>query len=368
MANLEHLNQQSDLLVLELINRANTATLVSPLTFEQIKFSNPAAITDGLEGRNTRLTVSRVGAATNLDEVPVEYWRIHLGELFKGDNLLLPIIDVPTTIEELITALNNFHGLALSMDDVVDTPFDSSSFPVTVTLTAQATSYAFIGEVELTITQALDAIIVNAALDGLKLAEAPIITVGEIQDLKENGDLHAGTGLKPEDMLTISNSEVEIFVGSHRRGAPNAYVTPVDNVYDISLTDDRLWSFTFGAALLDQTRGTTLTELYDVSLTVSNGTDEFTLDLVENEGSLVWSQAEQGPIIVDNAPVGSLTTAHNSQQLMWYAAAFPSATFNTAGAVLGNWTFTMRAKPIRAIWMPPLEIVTTTNIEALPPQ
>lgn len=359
------MNQQSDLLVLELINRANTATLTSPLTFDQIKFSNPAAITDGLEGRNTRLTVSRIGSTTDLDEVPVEYWRIHLGELFKGDNLLLPIIDVPTTIEELITALNNFHGLALSMDDVVDTPFDSSSFPVTITLTAQATSYAFIGEVELTLTQALDAIIVNAALDGLKLAEVPIITVGEIQDLKENGDMHAGTGNKIETMLSINNNEAEIFIGSHRRGAPDPYVTPVDNVYNITLADDRLWSFTFGTALLDQTRGTTLTELYDVSLTISNGTDEFTLDLTEKEGSLVWSQAEQGPIIIDNKPVGSLTTAHNAQQLKWYAAAFPGSTFNTAGAILGSWTFTMRAKPIRAIWMPPLEIVTTTNIEAV---
>lgn len=363
MARLEHLNKPSKDLVLDLINRANTETLAQPLTFDDVDFSNPRAITDGLDGRNAEIDVSLKGSNSELDVVPVSYWRIALPELFMNDNALLPSISTPTNVTELITALNNFHGLALTLDDVEDATFDNLELPMTITLKALPTSYAFTGEVDLTISRALDALIVNAELDGLKLPEQPQLTLGEISFTKENGDLLAGTGLKTPDMLSMTNEELEIFIGAHRRGAPDAYVSPTESNYSIELADDRLWSFTFGVGLLDETRGSNVTDLYNVRLNISDGTDDFELFLETTDGKLVWSVAElENPVITDNAPADSLLVAQNSQQLAWYAQAFPNATTNAEGALLGEFTFTLTATPIRAVWVPPLEIVSTATI------
>lgn len=363
MARLEHLNKPSKDLVLELINKANTETLAKPLTFEDVDFSNPRQVEDGLEGRNTEIDVSLKESSNELDTVPVSYWRIALAELFMNDNALLPSMSAPSNVTELITALNNFHGLALSLEDVEDETFANTDLPMTITLKALPGSFAYTGEVDLTISRALDSLIVNAELDGLKLPEQPQLTLGEISFVKENGDLLVGTGLKTPTMLSMSNSELEVFIGAHRRGAGDAYVEPTGSDYTIELDDSRLWSFTFGLGLLDETRGSVVTDLYDVKLNISNGTDEFEFYLAESEGSLVWSIAELAdPVITDNAPTDSLLVAQNSQQLQWYAQAFTEVTQNTAGALLGEFTFKLTAVAQRAIWVPPLEIISKVTV------
>lgn len=361
MKKLTHLNKPSPVLVLDQINKDNADTIPELLTFEVVEFSNLKAV-EGNEGRNSQLDVSLIGTTDKLNSVTVEYWRINLAEMFVGDSMLLPAMSVPENTTELITALNNYHGLALSKDDVIYADFDVSELPVTVTLEAAPKSYGFIGSVELTLTQALDSIIVVRNLNGIILADIPEQTVGELQNLKD-GNMYHGTGNKVTTMLTVNNTELELLLGAHRRGGPDAYETPdAEGNYQITLAADRLWSFTFGVGLIDEQRSKSISELYEVTLRVSHGEENVDFELVDHEGGLAWAIPDLGPVIVDNEPAASTSIAHNSQQTKWYAQAFPTATVNEAGANLGEWSFHLLARPIRAVWVPELELRTTVTV------
>lgn len=358
-----HLNKIGKELILDLINRDNQAYLPTPLTFADIDISEPEAIPSVEGSRNTRVLVTPAVGSKYSSERLVSYWRLDLEILFKEEFRTLGITDTIEDTNDLIAVLNQRFGLVLTEDDVEIEPIDTETMPVDYTLKTKEGSYAFIGEVTFTLTLDLNDIIVTNLLDGFNYPQDPIVEHRSPELVDGDGLIFAGSGIHGHIMQTADNGEVEVFAGAHRRGPPNAYVTPVDGLYDIPLADGRLWNWSFGIGLLNTDRGDVLTELYDITMRVAySGGGEIPFTLERLNDNLVWSVEGLGPVIVDNAPVESLTIAQNSQQTRWYQQAYPTVVSNGAGANLGEFTITIEATPKRAIWMPPVSVTITVNV------
>lgn len=358
------LNKVGRELILDLINRTNRIN--RPLTFADVQFSLPAPIADVAPGlRNTEMTVYPAPGSNFIRSKLVSYWRLNIGQLLQGELSIIGITEdtVINNTNDIIQILNDRYNLMLTEEDVVYEDVSLPSIPGTVTLTMAEHSYAYIDSVELTFSHDLAQVIYTNVLDGLHYPEDATVENVSPHYVTAQGMLLAGTGLLGQYNITGNNGEAEGFVGIHRTGAGTPYVTPVGNTFNLPLANNRHWSFTFGVGLIETARGSVLTDLYDIDLSVTHENGQsFAATLERVDTSLVWSIEGIGPAIVDNAPVGSLMVAQNSQRTFFYTPFFPHVPVNGVGAHLGRFTVRLVLMPIRAIYVSPIELTVIANI------
>jgi len=160
--------------VLALINTDNVATvpaggliLGTHVTFGTAAVNdNPGATT------NTKLTVTSAVNSGYVGSVEVEYDRLDLVgfEAYGPAEIIIP--DTPT-LQDVIDAFNVLYESNLQLEDIDETvtlpepDFDGETY----TLTAKASSYAFIGTIDVVLSLAstpLSTIITNPVLNGLE--------------------------------------------------------------------------------------------------------------------------------------------------------------------------------------------------------
>lgn len=135
--------------ILEAIKTQNNVDLVEA----EYVFGNPEVIPVGPAGENTSLTITSKDIQSTYDgSVPVKYKRLDLADLgtlistsIKGYNL--------DTIMDVANRLNQLHGLNFTTDDFDDGPAGTVDGNGTVTLTAKATSFNWIGTIDFVVSQ-----------------------------------------------------------------------------------------------------------------------------------------------------------------------------------------------------------------------
>lgn len=354
-------------LVLAWINRDNNLSL----TLEQVEFSPPEALVVDPGLNNTRLVVSSKPGMPFSGDDTVTYLRLNIDEIIKEQYRILYVPDLGAveSTHDLIPHLNAQLGLQFEASDIIDEPVDTAGeLPIAFTLKMAAGSYAWLGEVPMNISAQLADLITVNLLTGLQYPVVPEILQGGAI-VSNDGNLHAGSGIAVSKLLRAANEELEILLGGHRRATGQVgYVNmfdPVDGDYAFTLDDDKFWNWSFGLALYDTGRGDNILDLYDVTMLVEHEGQSLVFTLIDNpdHSRLCWEVAGISSIN-DSQPTETYAITSNSQQTRWYAQAFPINTPNTAGALLGTWTFTITAEPKNAVYLNP--VVISTNVTVTP--
>lgn len=359
------LNKVGRELVLGLINRTNQ--LQRPLTLADVQLSAPGEIAAEPGHRNTQVTVYPAPGSNYIRSKTVTYRRLDFDVLLTGDNAIIGINEetVVNNTNDLIALMNARFGLMLTDEDVVYADYSLVSFPAQVTIAAAEGSYGYIGQVTLTLAYDLNYAIEVDILAGLDYPEDVVIENASPSITTPEGYLLYGESILGTYMTTGDNLEVEGFLGVHRSGFLDPYVTPTAGRYNLPLADTRDWSLSFGVGLLDTGRVSEILEGYDVTLEIRDDRDySMVLQLTNPLASLVWTIEGTETGIVDSAPEGSLSIAHNSQRLSSFASYFPGATTNSAGALLGLYTCTLTLTPKRAVYVKPIVVTVVANITA----
>lgn len=158
--------------VLALINEKNPGL---NMTHEQVVFGEPVAATGEAPERDTELVLTGVPGKGFKNTATILYNRIDLAQF----EVQIPSeiqIEGDATIQTILDGFNAFYGSNLQLTDVrsdLTLPADLTSTPEPFTLIAAAGSYAYRGQVVISIQAAdvdLAIAVTNKTLDGLTLS------------------------------------------------------------------------------------------------------------------------------------------------------------------------------------------------------
>lgn len=158
--------------VLALVNGQNLGVV---LTQENVTFGEPVAASGEAPERNTELVLTGIPGKGFKNSTTILYDRIDLSEF----ELQIPSqiqVEGDITIQSILDGFNLFYGANLTTEDVrsdLSLPGDLTSTPVRFVLIAAAGSYAYRGQVDISIQAAdrdLDVAVVNKVLTGLELS------------------------------------------------------------------------------------------------------------------------------------------------------------------------------------------------------
>lgn len=158
--------------VLALINEKNPGL---NLTHEKVTFGEPVAATGETPQRNTELVLTGVAGKGFKNTATILYNRIDLAE-FEVQVPSQIQVEGDVTIQSILDGFNAFYNANLQLNDVrsdLSLPGDLTSTPETFTLIAAAGSYAYRGQVVISIQAAdrdLAVAVTNKVLDGLTLS------------------------------------------------------------------------------------------------------------------------------------------------------------------------------------------------------
>jgi hypothetical protein len=153
--------------ILESIKTLNSGV---SLGRDEYNFGAPVSIPKEASGVNTSMTITSPGVSSPYaGEVTVKHIRLNLADLL----ILVPsevaVSNIATTLA-FAQALNKIYGLLFTADDIVNEPVTLPGGTGTITLTALATSRAWVGSVTFNVIpgrQLLSDVITNTRLDGL---------------------------------------------------------------------------------------------------------------------------------------------------------------------------------------------------------
>lgn len=157
--------------VLALVNEQNVGL---NLTFEKVTFGEPVAASGETPERNTELVLTGIPGKGFKNTAKIEYNRINLADF----EIQMPSaiqVEGDVTIQHILDGFNTFYGSNLQLDDVrsdLTLPGDLTSTPQQFTLVAAAGSYAYRGQVVVSIQAAdmdLGVAVTKKVLDGLTL-------------------------------------------------------------------------------------------------------------------------------------------------------------------------------------------------------
>lgn len=147
----QSLNKSSRALVLDLINADNSQNFAE----SDFIWGSPVAITGRSDGRNTALVISARPELGYAGTQTMFYNRLDLTQLF--NEVTLSFEDNPdayTNTSDIVELINSKYDLAMDESDVVfESLMREGDAPYTFTLTAKSGSYAYIGQVEFTLTE-----------------------------------------------------------------------------------------------------------------------------------------------------------------------------------------------------------------------
>lgn len=367
---MNKLNKVGKELLLDLLNRENGTAF----SLADITFSNPQVIENPTTFRNTKVVLSAKPGGQYVGTRVVDYHRIDIAALLKEP--YRRVIGVGVTISsDLVPILNTRFGLQLIPSDIVLEPVDTTTLPVTYRLKMTESCYAFIGEVDLSLINDLpdlDQLITVNLLDGFHYPSEPAISNAAPEYVTQAGMLLVGTNLEGNKMTLGVNDEAEVFVGTHASDVGiRGMVSPIGDLYTLEINDSEDWSFTFGAALLEEGRGNDLVNLYDLKITMtldneSEVAESVVFALVKDvDNRLVWSLTAGLPDITNSASQQRymIQTTVNASTL---SSAFPSATLNSAGAPLGNFNISVAMAARNAIYVNDIHYAIRHQVSTIP--
>lgn len=162
-----------------------TSLLLTDVVFGQVAVASADTVTT--TGKNSQVKLTGNGTTWS-GSVTVNFNRLPLSDIAVLTSSTLKV-DTVTRVYDLIKYLNYFYGMVLTTDDLVDGPITlDSNGAGTVTLTASATSYGWIGSVTLNLVKGdaiVDYALTDLSLSGINYptgqsakAQAPMVLYG----------------------------------------------------------------------------------------------------------------------------------------------------------------------------------------------
>lgn len=297
--------------------------------------------------------------------IPIHYNRLDMGRLFATKHLTLRFAESETIDSHaLAAAIQKEVKVILETEgdgaDFVVDPIDSSKLPTSVLLRATETSLRFTGQFAVDVAKAIvqDTTIITPVEE---VANAPITAPAAI---KADGTLQVGNGNPNGKLIVADNGELQIAVGA-RRFKNTLLVAPVDNEYTIVVGETSDWNFPYSFALLDKKNGSTITDLYDITLkaTATTGGGVLNFALKREFGKLVFVDTANNLRIINGFVSGDQSVYQDIQRVSLYKAAFGSIETNDAGALLGEFTFEVKAVRKQATGIDPVVVNFTVQVE-----
>lgn len=298
------MNKLGKVLVLDLLNTDNGTNF----TFDDIVLHEPvpSVVPEGI--RNTTLLVTPAAGSRLRNQQTVSYWRIDLDRIVPAAERIIPAVGITST-EQIVSLINNKYGLAIDNSDVLFESIDTSVLPMQYTIVANQYSYAFIGELEVT-------------LDNGLIPLLQTLTKVNVPNLLTRGNTYAGAGsfyavdgfvsiggetIEADNLYKLTNSELEMSVGVIRgtqTQAGTAAIPMVNQIVEVPLAANQKWDLGIIFGITDPElrfgKGVLITDFYSLRVTVSWGEDySVTFDLIDDAGTLFW---QNNPFLVSWSP------------------------------------------------------------------
>lgn len=326
----QNLAQNSAQILVDMINRAN----LTSFQLADLSFAAPVAGT--VAGKNTDVTVTAQGNGTTwAGSATVHYNRLDLGALFAATGAQVELQPGWATTQDLLGGLNAAYGLGMSSDDIVSAALPGSGYPQLVTLTAKPTSLAFTGSYQVMVVD----------YNGSAPAGTTVVPYHTT-----NATLGApfvnGSSKLLLDGATVDGhfwetTNEEVILGAR---AYDNTVGPIDGDntgrYTINPVAGNAWHAELVGAV---PAGSVVTALYDVALSISDGTET---------AAFVLTHDGSGFHLVDAGNAITLPVAYSAADGSQFqakidvfaqlASVFSSAVSNGA-EFQGNFAFTFTA-------------------------
>lgn len=295
--------------------------------------------------------------------VPIHYNRLDLGRLFLNKHLTLRFaegetIDIVSIAAKIKDEVKVVFETVAGDADLAAVTVDPTKLPTSVLLRATDTSLRFTGQFAVDVAKAIvqDTSIITPVEE---VVNAPIAAP---LALKADGTLAAGTGNPNGKLIVADNGELEIAVGARLFKNANL-VAPSENSYALVVGETADWNLPYSFALLNKKNGSTITDLYDISLKVTAGTGGGVLNfaLKREYGKLVFVDTANDLRIVNGFVSGDQSVYQDIQRLSAYKQAFGSVETNEAGALLGDYTIEAKAVRKQATGIDPVVVSYTVS-------
>lgn len=295
--------------------------------------------------------------------VPIHYNRLDLGRLFLNKHLTLRFaegetIDIVSIAAKIKDEVKVVFETVAGDADLVPVTVDSTKLPTSVLLRAADTSLRFTGQFAVDVAKAIvqDTSIITPVEE---VVNAPIAAP---LALKADGTLANGTGNPNGKLIVADNGELEIAAGARLYKNVNL-IAPSENSYAVVVGEAGDWNLPYSFALLNKKNGSTITDLYDISLKVTAATGGGVLNfaLKREYGKLVFVDTANNLRIVNGFVAGDQSVYQDIQRLSAYKQAFGSVETNEAGALLGDYTVEAKAVRKQATGIDPVVVTFTVS-------
>lgn len=352
---MSNLNKVGIELVLELINRDNRTTF----TFDDILLSPPVALAVTADFRNTKTTVSAKPYGKYRGQETVAYWRLDLARLFVDPNNRVNGEGVTNTLE-LLDRINARYGTLMTADDVIVEDIDTTILPITYTLKTLPGSFAYIGQVDIDLRNALEdlgEVIEFDIMAGVEYPVDPELKEGGLTFVDESGNLLSAPGVSQDPMTNTNNGEIEIYTGVHLSDV-GVKLMPEAGVYEFDFVTNDRWYLDVGFGLLPGARAGNIEELYDIDVSIIHALGGNTLMQLVRQPDDIYGWSIDGSIPSIDLGYQEDNVLADTLESGWFTNEIPLAEIAESGSLVGDFTVVVRATPIKSIQVSPLEIRT----------
>lgn len=145
--------------------------------------------------------------------------------------------------------------------------------------------------------------------------------------------------------VVATNGEIEIAlrIGRYANGTAITYDSGT-STYSWAMNQTQDWNWTYSAVLIDNLRGQSILDLYDLELKVEGGDVNLTFNLWEDvSGKLHFTDHSNNIDIIDNTTNDTKSLLQNIERLKFWSYLYLNQATNTSGSILGTFDFTFTA-------------------------
>jgi hypothetical protein len=364
-----HLKKLGRLLVLELLNRENE----TELTFDDVVFKTPTPLVVNEGIRNTSLTVSHVVGSNYREEQTVKYWRLDIGKIVTEPFRVIPGIGVTST-KDIVNLLNDFYDLALDQEDIIYETIDTTTLPVQYKLKTNSLSYAYIGTVDLELSNELiplRTVVRTNVLDDYLTAVLDDTLKGNVIGAI-NGELLDFNSVQDVNFSVAENGEIQtalaVATGTDVNVGPN--VLSIAPVMNIQVAETGNWVLLFCTSLLTTNRladDSKFTEFVDTTIKITH--PQSTLSYVYSlqydilSGNYAWLSDKVNTALVPQVVkrVTNATLHHFLDMEVLLTNLFGPYVTSTDWSVLGTFEIEVKCAPRLAGYIKPIIYNFTVN-------
>ncbi len=255
-----------------------------------------------------------------------KYWRFDLGEIVSRQYTIPPGY-VPATRAQLLQFINSEYGTALTAADIIDGPITGFETPYEITFIANPTSLLYKGTFTATFIYSIEQSLPVRILDGFVYPDA------------DGAELEFSAY---SSYLTRDPNEYIQKLGQQNEEL-NIWLAVSDNNGGTEYTVD------FGALLHNSDRISAIMNNYRITVTIDEQNDQMDRKLFLKES---------GP---DLKGPGWYSTFNDDEISLVNTSELPTLVRGkiTLPKPAGSTVVTIHAKPLRAIWLPTIQLVTT---------